>query len=144
MSITKWRGIWYVYNHVTREFLREVRGDETRWTPGIKLAWAYKNPSQAQKRASRLNAALHHPGCACWPCNSARPEGGLSAVDTGCPGAKPAAERSDRRWAVQPVSVVTGEAARCLEQINRRDSAAAGTSSVTAGPCHLPQRGRHT
>ena len=112
MSITKWRGVWYVYNHVTREFVRGMSGEKARWTPAIKLAWAYKNPSQAQKCASRLNAALHHPGCACWPC--------------------------------QPVSVVTGEAARCLELINRRDSAAAGTSSVLASLGHLPQRGRHT
>ena len=89
-----WRGVWYVYNHVTHEFLVSINSARTpRWTPGIKYAQTYKNPSQAQKCASRLNAMLHHPGSACWHC--------------------------------QPVSVVTGEAARCLDMINRRDGHAA-------------------
>lgn len=85
-----WRGVWYVYNHATREFVRSMRthGDP-QWTPGVKYARPYKNPALAQKCATRLNAMLHHPGSACWPC--------------------------------QPVSVVTGEAARCLDMINRRD-----------------------
>ena len=87
-----WRAEWYVYNHVRREFVRSMTGRAgVQWTPGVKYAKAYKNPSQAQKCASRLNARLHHPGSACWPC--------------------------------QPVSVVTGEAARCLDAINRRDGA---------------------
>ena len=86
-----WRGRWYVYHHVKREFLRGLDGVKgMSWTPGIKHAHAYRNPSEAQKCASRLNARLHHPGSACWPC--------------------------------QPVSVVSGEAARCLDEINRRDS----------------------
>jgi len=87
-----WRGRWYVYNHVTREFFAASHGPRgTRWTPGIRHAWAFKNPTAAQQRARELNALLHNPGSACWPC--------------------------------QPVSVVTGEAARCLEAINRRDTA---------------------
>lgn len=93
MPRTSWRGQWYVYNHITGEFLRSMSDRRPVWTPGVKYAWAYKNPSQAQKCASRLNAMLHHPGSACWPC--------------------------------QPVSVVTGEAARCLDAINRRDGHAA-------------------
>ena len=116
-----WRGVWYVYNHVTREFVRSMTGRTgVQWTPGLKYARPYKNPSQAQKCASRLNAMLHHPGSACWPCDSARPEGGLSLQ---------AQERSDRRGAVQPVSVVTGEAARCLDAINRRDGNKSGNLS---------------
>ena len=120
-----WRGVWYVYNHVAREFVRSMTGRTgVQWTPGLKYARPYKNPSQAQKCASRLNAMLHHPGSACWPCDSARPEGGLSLQAqerSDKTQAKPAAERSDRRGAVQPVSVVTGEAARCLDAINRRE-----------------------
>ena len=95
-----WRGEWYVYNHLRREFLRGIsrygkrRPEDPdapypRWTPSIRLAKAYKNPSLAQKAASRLNAALYDERSSCWPC--------------------------------QPVSVVTGEAARSLELINRRD-----------------------
>ena len=91
-----WRGIWYVYNHAKGEFVRYISGHAVvRWTPGLKYARPYKNPAAAQKCASRLNAMLHHPGSACWPC--------------------------------QPVSVVTGEAARCLDAINRRDKAAVNT-----------------
>lgn len=120
-----WRGVWYVYNHVTREFFRESHGAKgPRWTPGIRRAWAFKNPDAAQQRAREINAQLHHPGSACWPCDSARPEGGLSLQAqerSDKTQAKPAAERSDRRGAVQPVSVVTGEAARCLEAINQRE-----------------------
>lgn len=84
-----WRGVWYVYNHVTGEFFRRLNRGNMEWTPGVKYAQIYKNPSKAQKCATRLNGMLHHPGCPCWPC--------------------------------QPVSVVTGEAARCLDAINRRD-----------------------
>jgi len=85
-----WRGAWYVYNHQRREFLKGLDGPKgMTWTPGIIHAHAYRDPSTAQKCASRLNARLHNPGSACWPC--------------------------------QPVSVVTGEAARCLDAINRRD-----------------------
>ena len=85
-----WRGIWYIYNHVTGEFVCETKGRRgVKWTLGVKYAKIYKNPSMAQKCATRLNGMLHHPGCPCWPC--------------------------------QPVSVVTGEAARCLDAINRRD-----------------------
>lgn len=84
-----WRGVWYVYNHVTGEFVREDGKRGTRWTPGTKHAKAYSNPTLAQVCATRINAMLHHPGSACWPC--------------------------------QPVSVVSGEAARCLDLINRRD-----------------------
>lgn len=84
-----WRGRWYVYNHVTGEFLMEGRRDGDRWTPGLRYAQEFRNPETAQKCASRINARLHHPGSACWPC--------------------------------QPVSVVSGEAARCLDAINRRD-----------------------
>lgn len=138
-----WRGVWYVYNHVTREFVRSMTGRTgVQWTPGLKYARPYKNPSQAQKCASRLNAMLHHPGSACWPCDSARPEGGLSlqaqersdktqVVREALPqrGRIPAAERSDRRGAVQPVSVVTGEAARCLDEINRRGGNESGNLS---------------
>ena len=99
MPRTSWRGQWYVYNHATREFVREMRAQgSVSWTPGTKHAHVYKNPSQAQKCASRLNAMLHHPGSACWPC--------------------------------QPVSVVTGEAARCLDAINRRDGHAAGARHI--------------
>lgn len=87
-----WRGTWYVYNHVTGEFVRESRPWGAKWTPGLHLARPYKNPSLAQKCATRLNELLHHPGSACWPC--------------------------------QPVSVVSGEAARCLDLINRRDGRA--------------------
>lgn len=103
-----WRGCWYVYNHVTREFVRSMAGREgVQWTPGLKYAQRYKNPALAQKCASRLNAMLHHPGSACWPC--------------------------------QPVSVATGEAARCLDAINRRDGA---TSFVSASADTFPSRGR--
>ena len=108
MPRSSWRGQWYVYNHITREFLRTMDGKRPPiWTPGVKHAWAYKNPAAAQKCASRLNAQLHHPGSACWPC--------------------------------QPVSVVTGEAARCLDAINRRDGA---TSFVSASADTFPSRGR--
>ena len=90
-----WRGAWYVYNHVTGEFVRSMTGRTgVQWTPGIKYARPYKNPSQAQQCATRINAMLHHPGSACWPC--------------------------------QPVSVVSGEAARCLDLINRRDGRRGG------------------
>ena len=89
-SYPGWRGVWYVYNHARREFLRSRSGRRgMAWTPGVKFAQSYKNPVMAQKCASRLNAMLQNPGCPCWPC--------------------------------QPVSVVTGEAARCLDAINRRD-----------------------
>ena len=84
-----WRGEWYVYNHLLREFVREMHGGCPRWTPGIVHAKPYKNPSMAQKCASRINAIIMPPGSPSFPC--------------------------------QPVSVVTGEAARCLEAINRRE-----------------------
>ena len=90
MPATLWRGVWYVYNHKTGEFVRNMYPEGPRWTPSVKYARPYKNPSMAQKCASKLNAMLQPPGSACWPC--------------------------------QPVSVVTGEAARCLDAINRRDS----------------------
>ena len=94
-----WRGEWYVYNHRTGEFLRGISrygkrkpaAPDTpypRWSPSIKLAKIYKNPSLAQKTASRLNAALYSEQSACYPC--------------------------------QPVSVVTGEAARSLDLIRKR------------------------
>ena len=94
-----WRGEWYVYHHVRREFLKSIfragsrkpsDPDEVRalWTPMIARANAYKNPSAAQKAAARLNAALYDRQSAAYPC--------------------------------QPISVVTGEAARCLDLINRR------------------------
>lgn len=98
MAIAKFRGLWYVYNHVSHEFVREMHPNGARWTAGVPLAKPYKNPSQAQKCASRLNAMLHHPGSACWPC--------------------------------QPVSVVTGEAARCLDMINRRDGRGKGKTEI--------------
>ena len=95
-----WRGQWYVYHSRRREFLRQVsragavrnpkRPDatEARWTPGIRLARAYKNPSMAQKAANRLNELER---------------GGLP---------------------IRVVTVVTGEAARCLDLINQRDHGA--------------------
>ena len=83
-----WRGVWYIYHHIRREFVRDMRPDGPRLTPSIVHAKPYKNPSRAQKCASRINAMLCQPGPS-WPC--------------------------------QPVSVVTGEAARCLDEINRRD-----------------------
>ena len=39
----------------------------------------------------------------CGAGTSARPKGGLRAEDTGCPGPKPATERSDRRGAETPI-----------------------------------------
>ena len=84
-----WRGEWYVYNHVLREFVREMADGNPRYTPGIQYAHPYKNPSAAQKCAGKINAIIQPPGTPCWPC--------------------------------QPVSVVTGEAARCLDAINRRE-----------------------
>lgn len=99
MSRCIWRGEWYVYNHLRREFMQHVtrmgsrdknRPDAPRvqWTPMAKRAKAYKNPSAAQKTAARINADLYRTGNPCFPC--------------------------------QPVSVVTGEAARCLDMINKR------------------------
>ncbi len=107
MGKALWRGQWYVYNHVRREFVRDIHGktpDGARYTPSIRHARAYKNPSLAQKAAYRLNVLLHHPGSGCWPC--------------------------------QPVSVVTGEAARCLDLINQRER---GTNAKTA--IHHPRHG---
>lgn len=100
-----WRGQWYIYNTRTREFLRRVStlgqrcpqnpgGIYVRWTPGITLAMAYKNPSTAQKTANRINREA-------YPDQNPR----VATV----------------------VTVVTGEAAKCLDMINRR-----GTSSVSA------------
>ena len=84
-----WRGEWYVYNHLTKEFMRGSSRAGVRWTPGIRHAKAFKNPSMAQKCAYRINEILQPPGGPCWPCKI--------------------------------VSVVTGEAARCLDAINRRE-----------------------
>lgn len=100
MTGALWRGQWYIYHHVKHEFLRQAarygnkKPDDPdklycRWTPGLKLAQAYKNPSLAQKMAGRLNRELYDSAAAGYPC--------------------------------QPVTVVTGEAARCLDLINRRD-----------------------
>lgn len=89
MPRSLWRGEWYIYNHVTRKFLCQMRASGQDWTRVISRAHAYKNPSQAQKCAARINAILKPPGSPCFPC--------------------------------QPVSVVTGEAARCLDQINLRE-----------------------
>lgn len=94
-----WRGEWYVYHHVRREFLKSIfragkknpeNPKEVRalWTPSFLRANAYKNPSAAAKAAARLNAAR-----------------GTTSPMTPL-----------------PVSVVTGEAARCLDMINRRPS----------------------
>lgn len=99
MPKTCWRGEWYVYNHLKREFLQRVSrmgerspadpdAPRAKWTPGLRRAKAYKNPSAAQKTAARINADIYRMGNPCFPC--------------------------------QPVSVVTGEAARCLDMINRR------------------------
>lgn len=104
MTGALWRGQWYIYHHVKHEFLRQAsrsgasrRPEDPdrlycRWTPGIRLARAYKNPSLAQKMAGRLNRELYDSAAAGYPC--------------------------------QPVTVVTGEAARCLDLINRRDGMA--------------------
>lgn len=100
MTGALWRGQWYIYHHVKHEFLRQAAryGSKKpedpdrlycRWTPGIRLARAYKNPSLAQKMAGRLNRELYDSAAAGYPC--------------------------------QPVTVVTGEAARCLDEINKRD-----------------------
>lgn len=100
MTGALWRGQWYIYHHQRHEFLRQAarygnkKPDDPdklycRWTPGVKLARAYKNPSLAQKMAGRLNRELYDSAAACYPC--------------------------------QPVTVVTGEAARCLDEINKRD-----------------------
>ena len=97
---TLWRGEWYVYHHRRGEFLRGISGPRNpppddpdrpyvRWTPSIKLAKPYKNPSAAAKAAARINA---HEG---------PPRGGSAKVAT-------------------VVTVVTGEAARCLDMINKR------------------------
>jgi len=52
MPRSSWRGQWYVYNHVSHEFLRTMDGKRPPiWTPGVKHAWAYKNPAAAQKCA---------------------------------------------------------------------------------------------
>lgn len=67
MTGNLWRGQWYIYHHEKREFLRCASkaypgrtvnapgGMYARWTPGIAMAQAYKNPSLAQKMANRLN-----------------------------------------------------------------------------------------
>lgn len=94
----RWGGMWYVYNHVSGKFVRVNDINRMKWTAEVKHAKRYKTPDQAQKCASRLNAMLHHPGSACWPC--------------------------------QPVSVVTGEAARCLDMINRRDGRGKGKTEI--------------
>lgn len=98
MTGNLWRGVWYIYNHRTREFLRSASraapgrtvnapgGRYARWTPGIAKAQAYKNPSLAQKMASLLNG-----------------------------------ETDDK--SIRVITVVTGEAARCLDLINKRDRA---------------------
>ena len=94
----RWGGVWYVYNHVSGKFVRVNTASGVKWTAEVKHALVYKTPKRAQACASRLNAMLHHPGSACWPC--------------------------------QPVSVVTGEAARCLDMINRRDGRGKGKSEI--------------
>lgn len=91
-----WRGEWFVYHFKKREFIRTyARAGNRRpeapesiiavWTPSVRRAKGYKNPSAAQKAAARINAGAAGP--------------------------------------VPPVSVVTGEAARCLEVLNRRPAA---------------------
>lgn len=106
----KWRGEWYIFHHRRREFLIQAcRVGENRdpdnpdrlyarWTPSIRFARAYKNPSMAQKMARKLNAEIAGRRSSCYPC--------------------------------QPVTVVTGEAARCLDLINRRDTNAAQIHGV--------------
>ena len=98
---TQWRGQWYVYDGIRREFLRGIStrgkcvsavnptGMYARWTPVIRDAKPYGSPNMAQKTASRINREVYHTDSAKWPCT--------------------------------PVTVVTGEAARCLDAINRRD-----------------------
>lgn len=95
-----WRGEWYVYNHVRREFLvwigcmgkqdaKHPKAPRVQWSSLVAKARAYRDPDAAQKAASRINADPYRKNGPSWPC--------------------------------QPVSVVTGEAARCLDIINRRE-----------------------
>lgn len=85
-----WRGTLYIYNFLTREFLRHTGAApaDIRWTPGTRHARAYNNPGSAHKAAARINAILYRRDSAKYPC--------------------------------APVDVITGEAARCLDLINQR------------------------
>ena len=99
-QLRPWRGGWYVYDGIRREFLRGIStmeryksatnpaGTYIRWAAGVYGAKVYKSPELAQKTASRINREVYHTDSAKWPCT--------------------------------PVTVVTGEAARRLDQINRR------------------------
>ena len=95
-----WRGEWYIYHHGRGEFVRGIAPHRNpppedpempyvRWTPSIRLAKAYKNPSVAAKTAARINAH----------------------------------EAPERHGEARVITVVTGEAARCLDMINRRERA---------------------
>lgn len=107
MQKPAWRGEWYIYSHPRGEFVRQANRAGSRlpedpeaiyvrWTVGIRYARAFKNPSTAHKAAARINH-LYAQGRT-YPRNQPR-----------------------LHPKVRVVSVVTGEAARCLDRINRRD-----------------------
>lgn len=99
MPKSSWRGTCYIYNYLTREFLRHIttfgknrRGKQgstcCRWTPGTIKAYAYRDPDAARRTAARINREIYRYDGSKYPC--------------------------------APVDVVSGEAARCLDLINRR------------------------
>lgn len=99
MSVCKWRGSLYVYNFQTRMFLVAVTraGNRRPGAPDSLLCqWDYR----ARRAKAYKNPGSAHKAAARLNAELYR--------------------RESAKYPCAPVEVVTGEAARCLELINRR------------------------
>lgn len=103
-QLRPWRGGWYVYDGVRKAFLRYVT-----------TADHYKRPANPTGLYANWSAGVYN-----------------ARVYKNPELAQKAATRLNReiyhtdsaKWPCTPVTVVTGEAARCLDAINRRDGKA--------------------
>ena len=55
MARQLWRGTWYVFNYVRKEFVRYFATRRVYYTPAMKYAKIYKNPHNAMRAAEALN-----------------------------------------------------------------------------------------
>lgn len=97
-----WRGEWYVYHHRRREFLRRLtRSGEKRRPEAPDSTYALWTPTICRALAYKNPSAAQRA--------ARRINAEIYRKDSAV-------------YPCQPVSVVTGEAARCLDAINRRDT----------------------
>lgn len=101
MPKTLWRGTLFVYNYRTREFLRHVS------TMG-----ATKRPDDPGSLYCRWTPSVRLARAYSNPGSAHKAAARINAE---------VYRHNSAKYPCAPVDVVTGEAARCLEMINRRE-----------------------